>query len=306
MTRSTDRHGSASIRARLLNRARKHKEEFQRVLVRYGNERFLYRLYRSEHVQRFVLKGATLFAIWADAPHRSTKDIDLLGFGSPDIDRLASILRTIATQEVERDGIRFDIDSLKVRAIREGHEYDGIRATFTAFLGSARIPLQIDIAFGDATAISPVEAELPTLLTDQPAPRLRVYSRELVVAEKFHAIVDRGMLNTRMKDYYDMFILSRRYPFDGPALTAAISSTFSRRRTDVPVGIPEGLVDAFADDPTKASQWRAFLRRTDASEKPELRIVVTALRDFLVPPCNSPVAEHWPPGGPWRSRTNGV
>ncbi|HBQ14648.1 MAG TPA: hypothetical protein DEF51_27150 [Myxococcales bacterium] len=303
MTRHRTRGSAASVRTRLLTLSRERGEEFQRVLVRFGIERLLYRLSQSEHAAGFVLKGATLFSVWADTPHRPTKDLDLLGFGSPDPDRLVEVFVAVVQAPVEADGIVFDAASITASEIRADQEYDGIRLTMEAMLGTARIPIQVDVGFGDATAIPPAPVEVPTLLSDQPAPTLRAYSREVVVAEKFHAIVHLGLPNTRMKDYYDLVVLSRRFEFDGAPLGEAVAATFERRGTAVPKTCPEGLDDDFATDATKTKQWRAFLRRTGVEDDQELLDVVRALRAFLLPVATAVVedgpAGAWPPGGPW-------
>lgn len=273
------------------------------MLVRFGIERLLYRLSESEHVSGFVLKGATLFAVWTETPHRPTKDLDLLGFGSPDPDRLVAVFEEIVDVEVVADGIVFDGESIAAIEIRGNREYDGIRLTMEAKLGTARIPIQVDVGFGDATAVPPSSVEIPTLLTDQPAPKLRAYTREVVVAEKFHAIVHLGMPNTRMKDYYDLVVLSRRFDFEGAVLGKAIAATFERRGTPVPTECPEGLQDDFGTDATKTTQWRAFLRRTGAERDLELLDVVRVVRAFLLPVAQGILDDEpagaWPPGGPW-------
>lgn len=292
-----DRGSAASIHARLLSGAHERGEELQRVLVRYAGERFLYRLSRSKHAGQFVLKGATLFSAWVHTHHRSTKDIDLLGFGPSTADRLQRILGDIFALEVEPDALVYDGTTLRVGPIRIDQEYEGLRATFVARLGSARIALQVDVGFGDALAPPPEEVELPTLL-DQPRPRLRAYRREHVIAEKFHAMVTLGLLNTRMKDYFDVWVLSRTFELDAATLVEAIDATFDRRRAPVPTDVPDALTDRFALDPSKHAQWTAFLRRTGVRDAPELPAVVEALRQFLAPSIIR-AAVLWPAGGPW-------
>ncbi|MBX3275275.1 MAG: nucleotidyl transferase AbiEii/AbiGii toxin family protein [Sandaracinaceae bacterium] len=302
MTRRRDRGSAASVRARLRTLSSERGEEYQRLLIRFGIERLLYRLSKSEHAASFVLKGATLFAVWTGTPHRATKDLDLLGFGSPDPDRLVDVFKAVVDVPVAADGVVFDAESIKATEIGAGKEYDGIRLTMEARLGTARIPVQVDVGFGDATAIPPAAVEVPTLLPDQPAPNLRAYSREVVVAEKFHAIVLFGTPNTRMKDYYDLVVLAQRFDFDGVALGEAIAATFERRKTALPTECPEGLHDDFGADPMKTKQWRAFLRRSGA-ETLELTDAVRVARAFLLPVAlgvaraESPGA--WKAGGPW-------
>lgn len=291
------------MRDRLLARAHEQGEEFQRVLVRYAIERFLYRLSRSSHAGAFVLKGATLFSVWTAVPHRSTKDVDLLGFGAQDERRVGRIMRDVLQVEVEPDGIQFDEASMRVAPIRADAEYQGLRVRCEARLGSARVGLQIDIGFGDALALPPVEVEVPTLL-DQPAPRLRAYRREQVVAEKFHAMIELGLLNTRMKDYFDIHALAHAFTFDGADLASAIGATFERRRTALPTDIPIGLSEEYGADPTKERQWAAFLRRIGHAGGPSLLVVVRSIAPFLLEPSRTAslgarFERTWPPGGPW-------
>lgn len=304
MKRTRDRGSAASVHDRLLARARADGEEFQRVLVRYAIERFLYRLSGSPHAGTFVLKGATLFSVWTGAPHRTTKDVDLLGFGAPEEARIAAIMREVMTAEVEPDGLMFDVASIRVTSIRGDAEYDGLRVVCDVKLGTARIGLQVDIGFGDALALPADEVEVPTLL-ELPVPRLRAYRREQVIAEKLHALVDLGLVNTRMKDYFDIHALSRSFAFGGEDLARAIAATFARRRTPVPTDVPIGLSDEFATDPAKQRQWLAFVKRTGAKDAPSLSEVVRSVGPFLLEPLQAAAAgggfdRRWPAGGPWQ------
>ena len=196
------RNLAASVRQRLLNRARERGEDFNYLLTRYANERLLFRLAESAHRDQFVLKGATLFELWHDAVHRATRDVDLLGFGEPALERMRAIFRELCIVDVEPDGLCFLETSVRAERIHDGQEYGGVRVRLAADLDGARITLQLDIGFGDAVTPGVVEAKFPTLL-DFPAPRLRTYPRETVVAEKFEAVVRLGIANTRMKDFYD-------------------------------------------------------------------------------------------------------
>jgi len=219
----------ASIRARLLALAQQKNQVFDVLLTRYVLERFLYRLSRSDFGDRFVLKGAMLLTTWFDEPHRPTRDIDLLGFGDPAADPMLAVFRTICAIQVD-DGVVFDLDGLRVDQIREELEYGGLRLRTTATLAGARINVVVDIGFGDATEPGLEEIDLSVLL-DQPAPHLRSYPRETVVAEKFQAMVMLGLANTRLKDFYDIgavfkrhaardFVLRRRRPFSAGHLLA--------------------------------------------------------------------------------------
>lgn len=290
-----------SIKQRLLNFSRKHGEIFNIVLVRFTIERLLYRLTKSPHADQFVLKGATLFAVWSDKPHRPTQDVDLLGFGEASTDRLASIFRQICVVEVEPDGLRLDADSVRAEPIREDAIYDGIRIRMVAYLGTARIALQIDVGFGDAITPAPREMTFGPML-DLPAPRLRTYPPETVVAEKLDAIITLGMANSRMKDYFDLWTLGRTMAFSLTSLRAAAGATMERRGTSVPESLPIGLTDQFAKDESKQRQWSAFLRKVgDPKAGPALQTVVNEIREFLSPVMSpSPDVEHaWVPGGPW-------
>ncbi len=296
---------AASVKQRLLNLSRARGEEFNLLLVRFGIERLLYRLGRSEHASEFVLKGAMLFHLWTAAPHRPTRDVDLLGRGTPDLERLEQVFRAVCAVTVEDDGLDFAPDSVAAERIKDDADYEGVRVMLDARLGSARIRLQIDVGFGDAVVPPPEPAEFPVLL-DQPAPRLRVYRRETVVAEKLQALVDLGLANSRMKDFFDLRFLAATFDFAGPELARAIEATFARRNTPVPRDVPTGLTDEFAADATKQTQWRAFLRRSGLDRGDlELAAVVGGLRDFLLPPlealaAGTPFELDWPAGGPWR------
>jgi len=208
LTKPHNANISASVRARLLNLAKTQGEEFQSTLIRFGIERILYRLSQSPHNDMFVLKGATLFVLWTGKIHRPTQDIDLLGRGSTDSGRLRAIFESVCEQPVADDGLRFLADTIQVTNVREDEQYDGNRITLVAVLGNARIPIRIDIGFGDTVIPSPVKVEYPTLL-DMPSPHLFVYPRETVVAEKFEAMVDLGIGNSRMKDFYDIWYLAK-------------------------------------------------------------------------------------------------
>jgi len=272
-----------SVRDRLLKRAKEQQEEFQNFLMRYALERWLYRLSLSPYCERFVLKGAMLFAIWSEQPHRPTQDLDLLGFGSSSIQELEAACRDICAVVAEEDGLTFLTETVKGRAIREENICDGVRLTLRAMLGKATIPLQIDIGFGDAITPEPELISYPVIL-DLPAPQLRAYVRETVIAEKFNAMVELGFRNTRYKDFYDLWVLARTFDFDGRALSEAITATFSRRRTPIPTEIPIALTTDFSEAPLKKTQWQAFLRRAKLMEEDvSLDEIVSHLREFLLP-----------------------
>jgi len=299
---------TASVRQRLLNLSRKRKEDFNLVLTRFGIERLLYRLYKSEYADDFILKGAMLFQLWSTTPHRPTRDVDLLSFGSPDPEVIANIFRQICNVPVEADGVAFDPASVAAEAIREDAIYDGIRVIIMGRLGMARIPLQIDVGFGDAVLPTPERMVFPTLL-ELPAPELRAYRRETVIAEKFHAMVDLGMANSRMKDFFDIRYLATTFAYDGRDLCQAIESTFAARKTAIPASLPIALSRDFAADPAKGTQWSAFLKRSKLDQgASDLADVIASIHVFLWPPTaalskNQTFALLWNPSGPWVEKT---
>jgi predicted nucleotidyltransferase component of viral defense system len=271
---------AASVRARLLNFAKARRQPFELVLTRYALERLLYRLSTTNHRDRFVLKGALLMTTWFDDPHRPTRDLDLSGTGDPDPEAMIAIFREICAVKAD-DGIVFDIDGLEVDRIREDSEYGGLRIKTTATIGQARVRVLIDIAFGDAIEPGAEEIELPVLL-DHPPPRMRAYPRETVIAEKFQAMVALGRANSRMKDFYDIWVLSCTFAFKDDRLARAIAATFARRKTEVPTEPPDALTPAFAEDPAKIQQWNSFV--ADMSFQPgTLAGVITSLAVFLMP-----------------------
>jgi predicted nucleotidyltransferase component of viral defense system len=302
MKRSTAAIG-ASIRARLGTLAREKGINLELLLVRYVHERLLYRVGQSKHRQRFILKGAMLQTIWLADPFRPTRDLDLLGHGDSEPETLRATFREILAIECD-DGIVFDLDGLTVEPIRQETEYGGLRVETTADIAGARVKIQIDLGFGDAVTPDASEIDYPVLL-DQPAPRIRAYPKETVIAEKLQAIVALGTTNGRMKDFYDVWMMSRHFAFEGALLAKAIAATFARRQTPLPTDVPAGLSQAFTTDADAIRRWGFFTSRNVLSEQPgSLEEVVAALRDFLMPAIHlasgSAVgAGSWPPGGPW-------
>ena len=300
------RNLAASVRRRLTEIARTNGEDFHFVLTRYGLERLLYRLARSPHGKAFVLKGACLFQLWSDHPHRPTRDLDLLGHGEGTIERFETIFREVCEQPVEADGLEFLADRVRGESIKDEDQYQGIRLRVAARLANARLPLQVDVGFGDAITPGPIDIEYPTLL-EFPSPMLSAYPRETVVAEKFQAMVVLGMANSRMKDFFDLWTLAREYAFDGATFSAALQATFTRRQTALPSTPPLALTSVFALDKPKQTQWRAFLRKGKlASEPIELPEIIALLAPFLMPPIEAlcqghPFFGQWLPGGPWIS-----
>lgn len=270
---------AASIRARLLNRARADDIEFNLMLTRYALERLLYRLSMSAWADQFLLKGALLFDLWFDQPQRPTRDIDLLGFGSTELNHLAMVFREICAEQCE-DGIVYDRTSVRAAEIRKESSYNGVRITLLGVLDNARCAVQVDVGYGDVVTPAPESVRFPVLLDDLPQPTLRAYPMYTVVAEKYHAMVSLGIANTRMKDYFDLWILARYAEFDSDVLAQAIAATFQRRGTSVPADVPLGLTAGFADDPAKRQQWKAFLSKNKLVA-PDLTEVTVSLQTLL-------------------------
>jgi len=296
---------AASVRDRLLALAKKRGEDFQLLLTKYGLERLLYRLSQSGYRDRFILKGAMLFVLWDEQPHRATRDVDFLAFGDNSELGLQAIFRELCNVTVEDDGLTLMTDSVQVEVIRDETEYGGIRVKLFGDLAGARIPIQADIGFGDAVTPEAKEIKYPTLLGNS-APYLRAYPRETVVAEKYQALVNLGFANSRMKDFYDLWVIAREFDFDGETLSAAIRNTFSRRQTPLPEHTPSGLSAEFHEDIQKNNQWNAFLRKGAlTANPPSLTEVCALLERFLLPPTLAAIDEQefrakWKLGGPWR------
>lgn len=296
---------AASVRQRLLNLSRKRREDFQFILTRYVAERFLYRLSKSDHSKDLVLKGATLFYSWTGQLYRPTRDLDFLGYGeNSSFDDTKALIAEICETSVEDDGLKFDLNTIRVEQIREPHEYQGHRVTVKARLDRALVHLQIDIGFGDVIIPKSESVAYPTFL-DMPSPKLTTYPKETVVAEKLQAVVALGIANSRFKDYYDLLVIARDFSFEGETLTTAISSTFERRKTPVPEKIPLGLTQEFAEAPGKIHQWGAFLSSHFLDAGISFTEVLYALEQFLLAPLAAASLSQefkmkWPAGGPWQ------
>ncbi len=273
----------ASVLARLLNLAKQRGDDYNLLLNRFALERLLCRVAASAHSDRFLLKGALLFSLWYDQPHRPTRDADLLGFGPDDADTLIATFRDIAAIELD-DGIVFDPASVRADMIREDNSYGGLRVRLTGRIGNARCALQIDVGFGDAVTPAPQTVLFPVLLDDMAAPTLKVYPVYTVIAEKFHAMTVLGLANTRMKDFFDIAVIAQRTDLDGATLARAIAATFARRGTTLPTQAPTALTRAFGDDDAKRRQWQAFLNKSRvAVAAGTLTQTVTLLHTLLWP-----------------------
>jgi len=276
-----------SVHQRLLNIRDTTGEQFDHLLMRYGLERLLYRIAASGHAEAFVLKGAMLFALWHDVPSRPTRDVDLLGFGDLTHHRLRVIFADACTASVEDDGMFFDPDSIRTEDIRDDQEYNGIRVRLLGFLGRARLPVQIDVGFGDALIPEPEWIDYPAILA-YPAPRLQAYHPATVLGEKLNATVVLGALNSRMKDFYDMHIILTHMDIDDRILRDAIRATFERRNVPLPEELPVAFTPEFLEDGLKEAQWQAFLRRSSLSSfHLDLASVLADLKKRLWPLLSS-------------------
>ena len=306
MTAATPPSGDpAAVHRGLLAIARERKADFNAILVQYAIERLIDRLGRSTESPRFVLKGAMLFRVWTGELHRPTKDVDFLGHGDPSPESIAEAVRAI-TSVASDDGLRFDPESISAEEIREEQDYDGVRVTVTAYLAHVPITVRIDVGFGDAVTPEAVERPFPTLLGHD-APMIRAYPPETSVAEKVDAMCKLGIINSRMKDYYDVIMISRRFEFDGEVLAGALRATLERRGTPLPTGTPTGLSDKFGADDEKQRQWNAYLKRMKIDDVPTaLPEVVTTIQQFVLPALEAASEPSRAPGGwvpalGWRS-----
>ena len=269
---------AASVRARLLNRARESKRPFQELLQYYALERFLYRFGMSQHRERYILKGALMLRVWNAPMFRPTKDIDLLGIADNSIENTETMVRSVCSQSVD-DGISFDPETVRGELIKEESKYSGVRVKFTGTLEKAKVPMQIDVGFGDVVFPEPEETVFPTMLEFE-APRLKMYSREAVIAEKFQTMVERGTLNSRMKDFFDIMLLAKQFEFSGEKLATAIKQTFKNRNTEVSA-YPVVFQQSFVQNENIQKQWRAFLNKGMKDEAPkDISAVVEHIRVF--------------------------
>lgn len=297
---------AASVKARLQNKASESKKPTNDLLRLYGMERFLYRLSKSEHSEKFVLKGALLFMVWEpDYERRTTMDIDLLGFTENSLENLVAIAKQVCEAEVEEDGIEFDSESIRVGRIKEDADYEGVRILINAFLERSRIPIQIDIGFGDALVPGAIPGTVPTLL-DFPAPKLRCYHQLTAIAEKFQAMIKLGELNSRMKDFYDIWNIIQHEEIDGAELQKACGATFEQRETlfDLEVRF---FSENFSEALGKETQWTAFVRKQGLEDVAPAGFeeVVGILQTFFRPMVESQLSgkvfsARWKTSGQWR------
>jgi len=298
------RNIAASIHQRLLDKSKESARPFNELFQYYAIERFLYRLSRSSHAGKFILKGALMLLVWDARASRSTMDIDMLGRMKNNPEAVIDMVREICRQDVEPDGVVFDPDSVRGERITEDADYEGVRVRFRGALDTARIAIQLDVGFGDVVVPPPKLLTYPTIL-DLPAPRVRGYSRESTIAEKFEAMVRHGIMNSRMKDFWDIRLISRQFGFDGKTLAAAIAETFAKRHTDIPAD-PIAFTETFMKDETKAAQWKAFLRKNRMTDRADtFTEAVHAVSSFLRPVVDHLVNHQtvptiWNAPGPWQ------
>jgi len=303
MTKGKPTDVAASVRGRLENQAKATDRPFAEVLQYFAMERFLYRLARSPHAEKFVLKGALMLVAWRAPEFRPTRDIDFLAKMPNDVDSVTSTIRDVCGQAVEDDGLVFDAGSVQGKLIKEDADYEGVRVTFLGHLKRSRASMQIDVDFGDVIVPGPSLSDYPTIL-DFAAPRLLGYSRETTVAEKFEAMVKLAELNSRMKDFFDIWLLSRQFDFDGSTLSEAVRRTFANRGTQIAAS-PVAWTAEFASDAAKRTQWAGFLRKSRLQNAPaSLMEVASAVRLFLQPVAQanesgSSFEMNWKAPGPW-------
>ena len=298
---------AASVRARLRNKMHDTGLEFQFLLARYACERFLYRLGASPMRDRCILKGASLLAVWMDEPYRATRDVDVLALDGADEPYVRQVVATICGVPCPEDALTFDLSSVRVFPIRAAQEQPNQRVTLTARLGNARIPLQVDVGFGDIVVPGPEDVQYPTLLDGMAAPSVRAYPRASSVAEKFEAIVQLGQQNSRMKDFHDVWALSETFSFDGSVLREAVRACFARRGTDWTAPTPLALTSRFYSQPRLIRLWNDYRTSTHPLVPPPDAFAVVGERIFnlLAPIRDSIIASvpfdvHWPQGGPWQ------
>jgi len=303
VTKGKPKDIAASVRGRLQKKAKDTGRPFEELLQYYAMERLLYRLTKSPHAGKFVLKGALMLVAWRTPAFRPTRDIDFLARMPNDLESVAAVFKEICQQPIDDDGTVFDAESVQGKVIKEDADYEGVRVTFVGYLQRSRLSMQVDIGFGDVVSPEPTMSDYPTLL-DFEAPRLLGYPRETTISEKFEAMIKLGELNSRMKDFFDIWLLSRQFDFDGAALSEAIRQTFANRVTAI-TATPVAWTSAFASNAAKQTQWTGFIRKSRlVNAPPTLLEVVEHVRDFLQPLAKAleteqPFAMRWKAPGPW-------
>lgn len=295
----------ASVRARLQNNAKETNRPFAEVLQYYGMERFLYRFSKSEYANKFVLKGALLFTVWQISERRTTRDIDFLARFDNRVENIETVVRSVCDLAVEPDGLIFDAKTVQGRKIKEDADYEGVWVKFIGFLDRSRIPIQIDFGFGDIVYPKTMTIDYPVIL-DFPKPHLKGYPIESVVSEKIEAMVKLGLLNSRMKDFFDIWLMMHQFDFNGVNLMGALKKTFNHRKTDIPKGRPLFAAEIYDEKSDRQTLWKAFLRKGDIKNAPEkLATIAKEIEGFLIKPLDAISKElefraEWKLSGPWK------
>lgn len=277
----------ASIRDRLRNKAKETNRPFAEVLQYYGMERFLYRFGRSKYADKFVLKGALLFTVWQIPERRTTLDIDFLARYDNQVASIETVIRHVCDVSVESDGLIFDAKTIQGRKIKEDADYEGVRVKFMGFLERSHIPMQIDMGFGDIVYPKTKVIDYPVIL-DFPKPQLKGYPPESVISEKFEAMIKLGLLNSRMKDFYDIWLMMRQFNFNGSNLVEALKRTFEHRKTNIPAGKPLFVEEIYDEKSDRQILWKAFLRKGNIKHAPEkLAITAKEIENFLIKPLDA-------------------
>ncbi|UCD15078.1 MAG: nucleotidyl transferase AbiEii/AbiGii toxin family protein [Candidatus Omnitrophota bacterium] len=295
----------ASVRAQLQNKAKEAKRPFAEVLQYYGMERFLYRFSRSKYANKFILKGALMFMVWQVPQRRITLDIDFSARYDNQIATIEKVIKDVCKVSVISDGLIFDPQIVKGQKIKEAADYEGVRVKFKGFLERSRIPMQIDVGFGDVIYPKPKIINYPVIL-DFPKPHLKGYPVESVVSEKFEAMVKLGLLNSRMKDFYDIWLLMRQFNFGGLKLVEALKGTFKHRKTPLPELEPLFAEEIYDKKSDRQTLWKAFLKKGDIKYVPEeLCTTAREIERFLIKPLdaihrNQEFSKEWKSTGSWK------
>ncbi|MFH1309899.1 MAG: nucleotidyl transferase AbiEii/AbiGii toxin family protein [Candidatus Omnitrophota bacterium] len=294
-----------SVKARLQNKAKEENRPFAEMMRHYGMERFLYRFSKSKYVDEFVLKGALLFTAWHIFERRTTLDIDFLARFDNQVTNIETIMKDICDIPVDPDGLMFDTKTVQGRKIKENADYEGVRVKFTGFLDRSRIPMQIDVGFGDIVYPDIKVIDYPVIL-DFPKPHLKAYPAESVISEKFEAMIKLGLLNSRMKDFYDIWLMMRQFNFSGLNLAEALKITFKHRKTGLPTGEPLFAEEIYDEKSDRQTLWKAFLSKGDIERAPDkLAVIAKEIEDFLAEPLNglakgNAFNKMWKAPGPWK------
>lgn len=295
----------ASIRARLQSKAKETNRSFSEILQYYGMERFLYRFSRSKYADKFILKGALMFTVWQIPERRTTLDIDFLAYYDNQIASIEKVVKDVCEITVEPDGLIFDSETVKGQTIKEDADYEGVRVKFIGFLERSRIPMQIDVGFGDVIYPKPNVIDYPVIL-DFPKPHLKGYPAESIVSEKFESMVKLALLNSRMKDFYDIWLMMRQFNFNGAQLAEALRKTFEHRKTSFPQDRPLFAEEIYDEKSDRQTLWKAFLKKGDIKHTPEkLSAIAREIEEFLIRPLDAIKKDRkfnkiWKASGPWK------